>query len=293
MDFLKSENRKVVYFRNFLYQLLGCVLMAVAVKVFSAPNHIAPGGATGIATMLNFLFGTPIGTMTLLINIPLLFIAYKKLGKSFVIKTLQVLIINLTAVDFLVASPPVYQGDPMLAAIFGGVLNGTGMGLVFMTGATGGGSDIVNKLIQKKHPHISTGQLIVSINAVVILTAAVVYGNIESSLYGLVMTFAGSKVTDALLYGADVGKSCTIVTSKPTEISHIITKELHRSATLWEGKGAYNMDTKWVLICVVRKQEFYTLKQMIRQIDHEAFVIVNEAHQIIGKGFKPIDSGDN
>lgn len=293
MDLKNPKTKAAIFLKNFILDLAGCMLMATAVKVFSSPNEIAPGGAVGIATMLNYLFKLPIGTVTLAINIPLLLIAYKKLGKIFVFKTLQVLLINLVAVDFLLASPPAYMGDPMLAAIFGGVLNGVGMGIIFSHGATSGGSDIVNKLIQKKYPYISTGQLIVGINAVVILTAAFVYGNIEASLYGLVMTFAGSKVTDALLYGADTGKSCTIVTSKPDEIAKVITENLHRSATLWQGKGAYRGDSKWVLICVVRKQEFYILKQLIKEVDTEAFIIVSEAHQIIGKGFKPIDSADN
>ena len=278
---------------SFLYDFIGCLLMAVAVKVFSAPNQIAPGGVTGIATMINHLTGLPIGTLGLVMNIPLLLIGYRKLGKTFCLRTTQTVLVYTIAVDALMSNPPIYTGDPMLAALFGGVISGTGAALVFMQGSTAGGTDIINKLIQKKYPHISTGQLVLSINAVVILSAALVYRNIEASLYGLVMTFTSGKVMDAILYGADTGKSCMIVTSKPEEMGKAIIGRIHRSATIMQGKGAYAGDTVFVLMCVVRKVEFYPLKTLIREIDPNSFIIVSEAHQIIGKGFKAIDAGDN
>ena len=286
----KLKNPKARYVRDTAIQILGSFCVAVAIKCFSAPNHIAPNGVTGIGTMLNYLFNIPIGFVNFAFNIPLLIIAYKKLGKRLVFYTLQILIFVMFLMDVVFADCFTYSGNPMLAAIFGGAINGTGIGLMFSTGATSGGADIVNKLIHKSHPYISTGQLIVAINASIIMCATLVYGELEASLYGLVMTFTSSKVVDAILYGGDVGKSCTIVTNRPDEIADAITHELKRSATMWEAKGAYKKDERWVLACVVRKQEYHLLKDLIREIDPGAFIIVSDAQQIIGKGFIPIDA---
>lgn len=279
--------------RDVLYDLVGSLLMATAIKVFSAPNQIAPGGVTGIATMINYLFGLPIGTLSFFFNIPLLLIAYKKLGKGFTLRTLQTILIYTVSVDLFLGNPMVYRGDPMLAAIFGGVLNGAGASLVFMHGSTAGGTDIINKLIQKRYPHIPIGKLVLAISSVVILSAALVYRSIEASLYGLVMSFTTGKVIDAILYGADTGKSCMIVTKYPEEMGKAIIARIHRSATILSGKGAYGGDNVFVLMCVVRKAEFYPLKDVIREIDPDSFIIVSEAHQIIGRGFKAIDSSDS
>ena len=292
-NFSKPQNKAACYAKDTFIQILGSFCIAIAIKCFSAPNHIAPSGVTGIGTMLNYLFNIPIGFVNFTFNIPLLIIAYKKLGKKVVYYTAQILVFVMFLMDVVFADCFTYSGDPMLAAIFGGVINGTGVGLMFSTGATSGGADIVNKLIHKSHPYISTGQLIVAINASIIMCATLVYGELEASLYGLVMTFTSSKVVDAILYGGDVGKSCTIITNMPEEISQAITRELHRGATVWEAKGAYQNDTRWVIACVVRKQQYHLLKGIIKDIDPKAFIIVSDAQQIIGKGFIPIDAENN
>lgn len=289
-NFPKPKNKAACYAKDTLIQIVGSFCIAVAIKCFSAPNHIAPSGVTGIGTMLNYLFNIPIGFVNFSFNIPLLIIAYRRLGKKVVYYTAQILVFVMFLMDVVFANCFTYSGDPMLAAIFGGVINGTGVGLMFSTGATSGGADIVNKLIHKSHPYISTGQLIVAINASIIMCATLVYGELEASLYGLVMTFTSSKVVDAILYGGDVGKSCTIVTTMPEEISSAITRELHRSATIWEAKGAYKKDKRWVIACVVRKQQYHLLKGIIRDIDPGAFIIASDAQQIIGNGFIPIDA---
>ncbi len=292
-NFWHSKNKTAVYIKDTIIQILGSFLIATAIKCFSAPNHIAPSGVTGIGTMLNYLFNLPIGAVNFAFNIPLLMIAYRRLGKKVVYYTAQILVFVMFLMDVVFANAVTYSGNPMLAAIFGGIINGTGVGLMFSTGATSGGADIVNKLIHKSHPYISTGQLIVAINASIIMCATLVYGKLEASLYGLIMTYTSSKIVDAILYGGDVGKSCTIVTSMPDEISEAIKNELHRGATLWEAQGAYKKDKRWVIACVVRKQQYHLLKGIIRDIDPGAFIIVSDAQQIIGKGFIPIDADSN
>ena len=279
--------------KDVAYDFVGSVCMAVAIKMFSAPNNIAPGGVNGIATLLNYTTGFPIGTAALMLNIPLLILAWKTLGKRFVLWTLRTLLIYTFVADILFMSPLVYQGDSILAALFGGVFIGISTGLIFMHGSTAGGADIVIKLVQKKHPHYSAGQLILVINGAVMIAAAIVYQNIEAALYGLIMTFTSGRVMDGILYGADTGKSCMIVTGKPKELAQKIIETIHRSATIIDIKGAYKDTRGWMLLCVVRRQEYYALKKLIAQVDPEAFVIVNEANQILGRGFKSIDATDN
>ncbi|MEG2174706.1 MAG: YitT family protein [Oscillospiraceae bacterium] len=273
--------------RGTIIDIAASVLWSIGLTVFAIPNKVAMGGISGIAQMINYLWGFPVGSLSLLVNVPLLLLAWCILGRRSVLQTLRTLIVYTIVVDFFFASPPIYAGgDRLLAAVFGGALT-------FMHGSTGGGTDIVVKVVQKKRPYFSTGQLAVVINSSIMLVASLVYGDIEAALYGLIMAFTAGKVVDLLLYGADVGKSCTIVTHKPQEIAQRIIDEMHRSATILEGMGAYLKDNTWVLMCVVRKQEFYNLKRIIRETDHGAFVIVSEAHQILGAGFKSIDESDS
>ena len=289
------KNRKMTtkeFIVSLLYDFVGCTMLSFAIKCFLAPNHIAPGGVSGISTLINYLTALPIGTTSLALNVPLLLIAYKHLGKSFTLKTMQTTIMFTFTMDVFLMVCPVYQGDPMLASLFGGVFSGIGSGIIFMRGSTSGGADIITKLIQKKRPYIPIGTLVLIINAVIIISAALVYQNIEAALYGLIVSFTTGKIMDAMIYGADTGKSCMIVTHKPKEMGDGIIKRINRSATILQGTGAYNKEDTWMLMCVVRKQEFFNLKAVIREIDPNAFIIVSEAHQIIGQGFKAMDSAD-
>ncbi len=286
---LNKEN-VLLEVRNTLNDFFVALCWGVGVIIFAAPSHIAPGGVNGISVLLNYLFNTPIGTVTLLINIPLLLIAYRVLGRRFVLYTLRTLILYSIVTDVIFSRVTfAYQGDPMMAAIFGGLFNGLGTALVFMHGSTGGGFDIINRLVHKKYPYFSTGQLALTMNAAVMIAAALVYKTINATLYGLIFSFTSSRVLDTILNGADMGKCALIVTHKPEEISKYIIGELHRSATKLEGKGAYLQDDVTVLMCVTRKQQIYRLKSFVSQCDPHAFIVITDATQIIGKGFQSID----
>lgn len=276
-----------------ILDIIASIIWAIAISMFIVPNKIAPSGLNGVAIILNYLFGLPIGIMGLAMNVPFLIICWKAIGRGFVLRTLRVLIIYSVFVDYIFMSPTPYRGDPMLAAIFGGFLYGIASAIVFMHGSCGGGLDLVVKLVRKKHPYISTGQLVTLLNSGVMILAAVVYGNIESMLYGIVMTFTCGRAMDAVLNGADAGKSVTIVTKQPDKISECIISYLHRSATIINGVGAYQHSDTHVMLCAVRRGEFFQLKRLIREADPEAFVVVSEANLILGRGFKPIDSADS
>ncbi len=289
----EAMNRLKQFILDIGYDLVGTSLCAIGIMVFSSPNHIAPGGASGVATLVNYLTGIPIGTMSMLINIPLLLIGYRSLGKRFTLNTLRTVLVSTLMLDYVWTHLPPYRGDVLLAALFAGVFSGAGVGVIFMHGSTTGGSDIITKMILKKHPYYSAGKIVLYINGFVMILAAFVYQNIEAALYGLIMTFTSGKVLDGLIYGANVGKYVTVITKRGQQVADVIIEQLHRGVTILAGKGAYTQEPNEMLVCVVRKQEFYRLKNAIYSIDPAAFIVVTEANDIIGKGFhidKPEDN---
>ena len=289
MNHLSAEQAKV-WLTDILFDIAGSTLYAVGVHMFTAPNHIAPGGVTGIATMINYLFGAPIGTVSLLINIPLLFLSFKLLGKAMTVKTLKsvfIMSIILNVMNFIL---PAYTKNPLLAALFGGVGIGAGLAIIFMRGGTTGGTDIAARLLQLKFPYIPMGRAMLLVDCVVLITSSFVYRQLESALYGLIAIFTCTRVLDSLLYGVDVGKMVLVISEKSQEISKAIINDLDRGATLLAGKGAYSGNDKYVVLSAVRKNQFHKLKNLVYDIDPRAFIIVAEAGEIMGEGFKPIQN---
>ena len=268
--------------------LAGSFLFAVAVNVFTAPNNIAPGGLTGLATMINYLFGAPIGTTILVLNVPLFIWGVLQINFRFILKTLAATVISSVTIDLTAGLFPPYQGDLMLAALFSGVLSGAGLGLIFMRGGTTGGTDLVANLIGRNFRHLSLGKLVLLVDLVVVLISAFVYRNYESPLYAIINIFVSSKLIDAVLYGADTGtgKMMFIISPKNKEIAQRIMTEISRGVTELRSRGAYRGEEGEVLLCAVRRSEVYKTQDIILSVDPDAFVIVGDAGQISGEGFK-------
>ena len=290
------EMIKKKYFRGLALDVgadvIGSLLFAVGIVSFTEPANIAPGGVSGIAIILNYLWDMlPIGGMSIAINIPLLILSFKYLGRRASIKTICSLIISSLMID-CVAAPffPIYTGDRLLGAVFGGVFIGAGLALIFLRGSTTGGTEIVSNLMRLRWPHISMGRAILFVDCAVIALSMVVFALSQSSgMYGIISLFCSSKVIDAIVYGFDQGNMVTVVSDKNEEISRRILEEIDRGVTLLHGKGAYTGQEKEVLICAVRKSEFARLKSIVREVDHSAFVVTTEAGEIFGEGFKPVN----
>ena len=272
------------------YDIVGASFYALAVNMFTAPAKIAPGGVTGIATIIYTFTGAPIGTVSLAINIPLILLALRFLGKAFTLKTLKSLVISTLMIDVVFARVPAYEGNMVLSCLFGGVLLGTGLGIIFARGSTTGGADIVMKLVKLRFPHISMGRLMLAFDSMVLIAAAVAYRNVEYALYGLITIYASSKMMDAFIYGLDQGKVFYIFSRKSEEICQAIIQELNRTATLLEGRGGYSGKPFRVVLCAVRNSEYPTVKREVYNIDPDAFLIVAEAGEILGEGFRSIDA---
>lgn len=277
--------------RDFICILLGALFYAVSTHCFIVPANIAPGGAMGIALMMNHLTGFPVGTLTLLVNLPLLVLACLFLSRKFAAKTAVTCLICSFVLDVCIAPfLPIYEGDRLLCSLYGGVLVGIGMALIFLGGSTTGGSDIAGYLMQKSKPHLSIGRALMMIDGVVLVVSIFVFENIDAALFGLVTLYAQNKVIDGIIYGNDIGTNATVITSKPEPIVQEIIRELDRSATILPAVGGYSKKEMSVLLCTVRKAEFAKLKKIVHECDENAFVMVSEAIEVFGLGFKDFNN---
>ena len=280
---------------DLIFIVAGSICYALAIGMFSAPNNIAPGGLTGIATLLNFLFDwIPIGTATILMNVPLLIVSWFVLSKSMVVRTMCGIVISSVLTD--IVSPYVENaflssivdgGDknPILVCIFGGALLGLGVGLILRRGGTTGGSEVISRLFEKKYPHMSVGTLILCVDAVVITLSALVYGQIENALYAVVFVFVGSQIIDRVVYGGRSGKMIMIMSKKQPEITDAIMHKVNRGVTLLKSQGGYSGQDQNTMLVAVRKDEVYRLRKTVFDIDPDAFLMMLTTDEVRGLGF--------
>ncbi len=269
---------------DYLGITVGVIITALSLVLFLVPNKIAAGGVSGLATVVYHILGINVGITILAINIPLFLLSIKELGFRFGIKTLYGSILLSISVDFFAAFINTPTNDPFLASLYGGVLAGIGIGIVFRYGGTTGGTDLAAQLM-KRYLKISVGQALLSIDALVILLAGIFF-NIELALYAMIGLFTTTKLIDIIQEGLGYAKAAFIISDYTVEISNAVLNELDRGATLLKGQGVYTGDTKDVLLVVVSRAEVTRLKSLVNEIDSKAFVIVTNIHEAIGEGFK-------
>lgn len=279
-------NRKKIqgFITDTVLFIIGGMLYSVAVNCFTSRNDILNGGFTGLATVLNHLLGFPIGTVIFLLNIPLFFPAFKRLGTKFVLRTMWATFIMSAMID-LGTVLPIYGNDLLLSSLFGGVLSGLGLGIVFIRNATTGGTDIIAKLLQLKFPHISIGRSIFIFDLIVIVLGGIVYRNVESMLYAGVVIFVSMQTIDYIIYGANRGTMVMIITCHGETIRELIINELHRGVTVLHGRGGYTDGDREVLLCACYDNQTGKFIKKIKSADESAFFIVTQAKEILGEGF--------
>ena len=272
--------------------LAGTALTSFAFRFFTFPNHIVSGGVTGIAQIVNMLTGFPVGVFTILMNIPLFLLAWKKLGRRFVVLTAICMGLSSVSIDLLEKVARPLTEDPMLAAVYGGVIKGAGFGLIYTTGATTGGADIPARMLRRKYPHINFGTFSLGINAVIILSFAVIFRRFDSSMYTLICMYISSKVISLILYGPIDSRLCYIISDRSDEVRSAITGRLGRGATMLQGHGAWSGKEEQVILCVVKPPQLARLRALVREIDESAFLVVSDARSVYGKGFESIMQED-
>lgn len=287
-------NKPKINFKELILDILicsaGAFIYAVGVNCFVSPNEISSGGATGLAILANHLWNFPIGTAMFAINIPLFVISLIVFGKGFIVKTLFSTFMTSFFIDIGTLFMPAYEGDKILAALFGGAIMGVGLGVIFTRGSTSGGTDIMGKLLKKAFPHLSMGRLVMICDLFIVLLAGVVYRNIESILYATIVFVVSSKSIDMLLYGSDRGKMIMIISDNADEIAKAITSETPRGVSILPCQGAYTGKAKHMLLSVVRPHEVAKMRKIVKRFDEKPFIIISDAAEILGLGFKPTDN---
>ena len=277
---------------DILKMVLGSALAAAAFQFFTFPNSIVSGGVTGIAQIVHLLSNLPTGVLNIVLNIPLFIICWRHLGLRVLVGALAVMIMVSVFIDLFSLTGVAATDDPLLASVYGGVLNGAGYGLVYTTGVTGGGIDILAKLLRRKYPHINFGNFILGMNVIVVLTFAVLFHKYESCMYTMIEMFISSKVINLLLYGSNVSTVCYIISSVPAEISDAINREMHRGVTFLRGQGGWSGHDQPVILCVIKRPEIAQMRALVREVDEHAFFIVTEAKDVFGKNFENIRQED-
>lgn len=287
---LKDKPFSRKWFISYILIILGSFILACGFVFFITPYKIVPGGVYGISIVLHYLFGTPVGLMALVFDIPLTIIGIRLLGPRFGYKT--VVGFSLTAVftdtlTYFWGFKPLVEGDALLSSIFGGVMVGLGLGLLFRSKATSGGSDIVAMIIAK-YTRLPLGMLMIYVDSVIVLFGLLVFRDWKIPLYSWIVIFITGKVIDIILEGVSYDKSIFIISEKYEEIRDKIINNLNRGGTLLEGKGMYNNADRKIIFTVVNRRELALLEEYIHQIDPKAFLTVLDATEILGEGFRSL-----
>lgn len=272
---------------DYLIIVLGAAVYALSVDFFTAPNQIAPGGITGIATLLHYLLYVPIGTTALILNIPLFIWGAIINGRRFIVRTVIASVLTSVFIDLFSLISIRYTGDRMIAAIFGGILSGIGLGIIFLRGGSTGGTDIIGRNLHLRYPYLSVGLIILIADAFVIFLSSVVYKSIESGLYAIITIFVSTKLIDAVVFGLsrDNGKLLIIITSDPDKMAQLLTHDADRGVTVLSARGGYSGAPKGVVLCATHPRDVYRVKSHISSADPTAFVITTNASSISGLGF--------
>lgn len=269
----------------------GSLCYSVGIYSFAKDAGFAPGGFSGLALICNHLWGLPIGVMTLLLNIPAVFISYNVLGRGFLFRSLIAMGLCTFFLDVVFPLLPVYEGNHFMAALYSGVFIGAGLALLYMRGFSSGGTDFLTLTIKALYPHFSIGVVTLAFDLVVILLGWPVFGSVDSVLYGLASTVLTSLVIDKIMYGIGAGKLVVIVTNQGHSIAKRIGEISRRGSTLLNGIGTYTGAERHVLFCACARTEIYVICSAAKEIDQDAFVMVTETSEVFGKGF--IEGGVN
>ncbi len=264
---------------------LGALLVAVAVRVFLVPNNVVTGGLTGVSQLLSSVAGTPVGLVTLALNVPLLVLGWRRLGGFvFAVRTAYAIVVMSLAIDLLAPYAQPVTADPLLYSLYGGLLDGAGLGLILRARGTAGGTDIIARLVET-YLGVQPGRTLLMCDLLIFGAAFFVYGP-EKILYALLVAFVSSRVVDFVLTAGRGARQALIITERPELITNSLLHDLERGVTVLQGVGGYTGATRAVLLCIVSRSEVGALKAAVAAADPGAFVVIAEASEVFGEGFR-------
>lgn len=287
--------------KDYFYITLGSLIVALAINIFLVPYKIEPGGVSGIATVIHYLSGgkLPVGLTAFAFNIPLFIAGIKFIGRKFALRTLTGIILLSLFIDTTASITKdfakdywselehlTFAPDLLLYSIFGGSLMGLGLGIVFKSGATTGGSDLLARIINHFKPNLTIGQILLLIETFIVIFAAISFNSFLLALYAIIALYLQSKVIDAVIEGINFAKAVFIISDKSNEIANVILKDLERGVTSLKGVGMYTGSEKNVLLCILHRGQISDLKEIVGTIDQKAFIILTDVREVLGEGFK-------
>lgn len=268
--------------------ILGGLFIAIGVYNFAVSSGFPVAGISGIAVVFYYFWKIPIGIMTNILNVPIVIICYRLLGRKFFLKSIKTMLISNIMLDVVAPMLPVYEGDLMLSCICMGVFSGIGYALIYARDTSTGGTDFVMMAVRKWKPHLSLGKLIMIFDfTVVILGGLLMKGDINRIIYGMIATYILSVVVDKVMYGIDAGKVTLVVTERGQEVADKIAELTDRGSTILKGVGSYTKEEKQVVMCACNNKQMHMVQKAVKEVDKEAFLVTMESSEVRGEGFKP------
>lgn len=272
---------------DILVDIVGGILIAIGVYNFAAAAKFPMVGFNGIALIFYHLFGWPIGTTALLLNIPVALFTFRILGRSFFLRSVRTIFITSFIIDVIAPLFPTYTGDRLLAAICCGVLSGLGYAMIYMRDSSTGGSDFIMMSIRVLNPHLTIGNITFAMDAFIVLLGTVLVSkDMDSLIYGVIVSYLMSIVVDKTMYGIDRGKVTLIVTEHGPDVCTRIDEVLGRGSTILKGIGSYSKHQKDVVMCACNNKQMYGIRKLVKEIDKKAFLVIMESNEVVGEGFK-------
>lgn len=280
----RSRAWKMIRFLGLI--LLGSAIFSLGFDLFLEPNQLNTGGVTGIAMILvHVLKWSSVGKLAAILNVPLFLLGYHHMGRKFFFGSLLGMLSSSFFLE-LFSHLPIPETEPLLGALYGGVLAGAGLGLVFLSGASTGGTDIISRLLKKRFRGFGLGKLTLAVDLVVVTLTGIVFKDFSKTLYCVITLYVSSLVLDGVIYNLDYSTVALIITDHKAEVSKAIEVGLDRGVTVLQGRGGYTGKEKSVLLSAIRRRQVPELKDLVRDTDPDAFMILQEAHQVLGNGFK-------
>lgn len=279
--------------RDYAWIALGSVLYSLSFDWFYVPNQIGFGGLTALGMILNHLSpAIPIGTVVLVLNVPIFLLGWKFLGGHTLVSSLFAMAATSVLVDLIAALYTFPPMDPMLAAVFGGVSLGASLGMIFSKGATTGGTDLIARLLKLPFAWLPVGRLLLVVDLSMLLAVSIAFRSMESAMYGMISLYISTLVMDGVLYGMDQSKVAYIITATPRIMAEEIDRQLDRGVTFLRGEGSFSGKEKLVLMCAFKQRQIVPLKALVHELDPQAFLIVCDAHEVLGQGFRRYQKND-
>lgn len=283
--------RIIKLLKEFLVLAVGSLLCGIGIGLFLDPNRLAPGGVSGISIILSSIIPIETGSIIFMINIPLVILGFWKLGYKMMLRTFYcIILLSYSTNNMLLWLGDYSTDDKLISALAGGVLVGMGIGLIMKMGSTSGGTDIIVRVLRKKHPHIKTNTILSLVDFSIVVVSAIVFKDILVALYACIAVVAQNIVLDKVLYGSDEAKLVYIISDKSAEIADRLLKDVNVGATFIDGKGAYSGQDKQIIMAVMRKALSPKAEEVVKDVDPGAFIIFTSANEIYGLGYKNIYS---